>query len=87
MKGESDMQNISKAMQSALQRTLADQYFYGEGSPQDLTEALRLYLLAAENGDRIAQDFLTICLENLELNQDNIEKLNTADWFSAYNYS
>ena len=65
------------------QRTIADHYFYGEGTEQNLTEALRWYLIAAENGDTVAQDFLNICLENLGLTIDTIEHLNTADWFAS----
>ena len=75
--------NIKLSYSIPNARALADQYFYGEGTQQNLTEALRWYLIAAEGGDQIAQSFLNICLENLHLNLDNIQTLNTADWFDT----
>ena len=65
-------------------RLLADSYFYGDGKQQNQTEALRLYLIAAENGDTVSQEFLTICLDNLKLSLKNIEALNTQDWFADF---
>ena len=62
-------------------RTVADNYYYGEGVEQNLTEALKWYLIAAESGDEIAQSFVSICLESLGIQEENINRLNTSDWF------
>ncbi|MFB2538027.1 MULTISPECIES: hypothetical protein [unclassified Acinetobacter] len=73
------MLDLADSGDVTAQRWVADSYYYGENTQQDLAKAMNWYLRAAIQGDEIAQQFIEICLECSNLSTENA---NINDWFA-----